>query len=131
MKPSVNQHILPLWEALQVGGIQGVYLRLHLFQRRAWLEASDVVPVVAMAASLLLRRECERNPQADFRIDKQELARHHTDNREWPPTEAELPPENSRVTSIEPVPERMAQDDFLFAADLPSSSVNDPGPESG
>ena len=67
----VDQQLLVLREALEVGGVERVHLRLRLRDSGTRLEPPDVPPVVAVAAlvGLLLGRERERPPEADARRD--------------------------------------------------------------
>ena len=73
------------------------------------------MPVVVR---LLFRSECERYPESCLRIRKLEVPGHHADDREGPASQSNLLPDGVRPGAIELLPQTVAQDHFLLAADL-------------
>jgi hypothetical protein len=122
--------VAELREALDVGGVERVELRLQLLDRRAGTQAAEVKEAIARAGAvgLLFGGERQRNPELDALrgavvavvalLEEGELARHHADDRVRMagPRQPERAADDRRVAAVHALPEGVAQDDLLVVA---------------
>jgi len=118
VEAGVEEDGLHLWKALEVGGVQGVDLRLRLLRRRAGLEARDHLPGVAVVPGLLRRGEGQRSPQHHGRLQEEEIPGHHAHHRVGLAPEAQVLAHDLRVGALA-LPEGVAEHDFLLGPHLP------------
>ena len=92
METRVGQDLFEFWKTLEVFFVQRIDLCLGLLQSGVWLQAPNVVPIVAVMHGLLFVREGQRHPQANFRLNEIEIGGHHAHNGEGPAADAQRAP---------------------------------------
>jgi len=101
VKSGVDHDFFDLREALEILAVQSVDLCLSLLQGRARLQASDVIPVVAVMNGLLFGSEGERHPQANVRVNKSKFGSHHADDFEGPAADAQFSAKGRFVSGVQ------------------------------
>src|SRR5260370_42476633 len=97
---------------------QSVDLGRSLLAGSCGPEGADVIPVVAMMNGILFRSEGERHPQANVRVNKVKIGRHHADDFEGPAADAQFPAKGGFVSGVQLPPKSMAEDNHLIGADF-------------
>ena len=100
MKPRVDQQLFEFRKALQVFLVQSIDLGLCLLQGRPRLQASDVIPIIAVMQGFLFGREREWHPQANLGLNEVEVARHHADDGERPAADPQCASQNCFVSAV-------------------------------
>ena len=118
MESRVDQDFLELWEALEILIVQSTDLCLSLLQAGAWLQASNVIPVVAVMDGLLFGGESEWHPQAHVRVNEIEIAGHDANDCEGPAADAQFTAKDRFFSAVQLLPKTLTEDHLLIAADF-------------
>ncbi len=116
VEPGVDNGLLELRNAIQVGPIDRVNFGLRLPDGRPGRQPCDVPPVVVVMLLLFGCCERERSPHRHIGNDEIESSRHHPDNRVRAAIDSHVPPEHGRVAAELAGPQVEGENGFQLAA---------------
>jgi len=90
----------------------------ELLQWSRPLQASDVIPVVAVMNGLLFGSEGERHPQANVRVNKVNSGAITPTILKGPAADAQFSAKGRFVSGVQLPPKPVAEDDLLIGADF-------------